>query len=637
MDLHRQLRGRRHRAVQAFVGLGGGDLCIYTSTTVDLIVDVNGWFAGGDGTRAITLTGTRVVDSRDGTGGWSTPLAAGEVRSFDPTLQGTVPVGAAAVLDVVATNSTGDNAYVTLYPCGGPPPTVSAVNPTPGAEATNVTVVPLGQGGRICVFSSQPTDLVIDVDASFGAAGALQGLSVTPGALIPAFSPDAHDYGVISATGTNDWQVDAQGVPGSTVAISGASPSGALSIAENGLVTITVTKADSSIEQYFVRCLPHDFPQLQVSRPDDPTPGWYLTTTGLQAPAGTTYALILDSHGAPVWYHKTATAVLDEKLMPNGDLAWTPIRGQAFGTDPTGGYEEHALDGTLVHEWATNGTPTDQHDMYPLPNGDVLLISYHERDGVDVSALGAGYGTNANVVDGWIQEIRPDGSVAWQWHSEDHIGVAETVAQRDGVQIVFNITSGPVVDLLHINSVEVDPASGDLIVSARHLDAVFRIRRDPGQPDDGQVVWKLGGDAPTSPSTTHLAIVNDPLNGPARQHDARIAPNGDLTMFDNRTQTGTASRAVEYKLDLAAGTATLVWQDQRTDGQAAFGLGSVRRQTDGSVVICWGGLQPLLTDIDPSGSVALELRQGGGGMAYRSIKEPLSAFDAATLRADAGT
>ena len=103
----------------------------------------------------------------------------------------------------------------------------------------------------------------------------------------------------------------------------------------------------------------------------------------------------------------------------------------------------------------------------------------------------------------------------------------------DGQQIIFNTPNGPVVDLMHFNSIEVEAATGDIVVSGRHLDAVMKIRRNPGQADDGKVLWKLGGTTPTDPATKMLTILNDPDGGPARQHDARILANGHLTIYDD--------------------------------------------------------------------------------------------------------
>lgn len=275
--------------------------------------------------------------------------------------------------------------------------------------------------------------------------------------------------------------------------------------------------------------------------------------------------------------------------------------------------------------------------MLPLANGDMMMASYHQRDGVDVSALGPSFASPANVVDAWIQEIRPDGTVAWEWHSEDHIGIAETLAQTDGVPILVTGASGQVVDLVHLNSLDVDPVTGDILVFGRHLDAVFTIRRDPGQPDDGRILWKLGGNTPAEVGVQHLTIQNDPVGGPARQHDARYRPNGNVTMYDDQSlRPGSTARAVEYAVDPGLGTATLAWQFSRPDGASVMAMGSARRQTDGSVTIAWGSAMPLMTDVERFGHVALDVAQLPGAYEYRAIKEPLASFDASVLRATAG-
>ena len=244
------------------------------------------------------------------------------------------------------------------------------------------------------------------------------------------------------------------------------------------------------------------------------------------------------------------------------------------------------------------------------------------------------------MVDTWIQEITPAGTLAWSWHSEDHIAVAETVAQLDQASIIQTVGSPTqVLDLVHANSVDVDPVTGDVIVSARHLDAVLRIRRSPGQPDDGTVLWKLGGNAPTSATTTQLTILGDPFGGPRRQHDARLLPDGNITLFDNQSfHPGTSSRGVEYTLDLTAGTATMVGSWGRTDGQQAFGLGSMRRMPDGSTIIGWGAITDLLSDYLPGHSVrpAMVIRLPAGATNYRVVKLPPEALDESLLRATAG-
>jgi len=409
------------------------------------------------------------------------------------------------------------------------------------------------------------------------------------------------------------------------VVVRDADVSETVTVEENAAAVVQAIRPDGHVEEYWIRCLPHDFPRLVVERPDDPTPGWYLagTTAG---PPGTQYAIILDDHGAVVWYRKTPSGLtaFDLKRLPNGNLAWIDAVG-AFGADPTGAYQERSLDGTLIRAWATAGTPTDHHEMLPLDNGNMLMASYHQRSNVDVTALGPGFTSPSDVLDAWIQEVRPDGTVAWEWHSE-------TRAHLDGLSLETALG----LDLAHLNALAVDPGDGDVVVSLRHLDAVLEVRRRPGSADDGTVAWKLGGTDPTDPATLHWAIA-DPVGGPRLQHDARILPDGHLTMYDNQTaHPGQRSRAVEYELDARTGTARLMWQYESPDASPSFCCGSMRRGIDGSTVMGWGGSSTMFTDVGPSSVMTLQVTQEPSGFSYRVVKEPLEVFDRTVLRATAG-
>lgn len=683
------LAGETRAAAGLFALDGDGDLCVFVQTTTELVVDLFGWFDGTSNTRYGPIVGTRVADSRENIGGWSTPFPAGTERSFDPSDGGRVPVGENAVLDVIATRADVPG-YLTVWPCGTPRPEASSVNYGPGTTTPNLTTVRVGTDGRICVYAHTRTDVVVDVFGTFGPGGALRSLGVeiagSPVALYPAFAPDAHDYGVICPGASNNLTVTGAAVPGGTVDVVGDDGSGAITVAEDGLVRIDVTLPGLPGESYFVRCLPSDFPPLAVDRPDDPAPGYYLITAGGQPlpPGGTTgaYVMILDHHGAVVWYKPVDKPALDFKVLPGGNLAWTyglgvfnPTHGWAatFGqkTLAEGGYYgEYDLDGTLVRTWATDDAFTDHHDLWPqidpvtkLPNGNMLMVAYHQRTGVDISALGITHDNPATVWDAWIQEIdATTGNALWTWKSEDHIGVAESISAKSVFAFLDPATGGPGpnvlnpspttadVDLVHINSVDVDPDTGDLLISMRHTDAVYRISNP--KTTSGDLLWKLGGNAPTSASTKHLAIVGDPSGGPRRQHDARFH-NGNVVLYDNQSPNlgspcGPPARAVEYAVDPdagATGTATLVWQWVNPDGVCAAAQGGTRKQADGSVVIAWGTMVGIptinMTDVERWGNIALEVfvngqGSGNGGSSYRVVKVPTSTFPIADLRAAAG-
>jgi hypothetical protein len=631
------------RANHVVVGVDeAGGLCLWSNVTLDAIVDVDGWFGGepASGMRFRTVTGTRVLDTRNGTGNGAVKLGPDTGATFDPSQGGAVAVGSTVALSVVTTQSDGPG-FVTLFACESGRPETSSVNLAVGAESANVAFVGLGATGQVCVYASAPTHVVVDVVGTFGPVGPLGTLTITGRTLSPAFDPDIHDYTTRCATGTNVMTVHAAGRSGAIVSVaeSSAIPPAptpvsdvTLGLAENQALVIRAGRSAGPMEQYWVRCLPHDFPVISTTGTETGSPGWYLTEDSFPAvppPADQSrYVMILDNHSTPVWYHRVDNPAIDLKRLSDGSLAWVNLLGLAFGSTPGGAFEVHSLDGTLTRSISTASGPTDHHDLAQLPNGNVIVGTYVARPHVDLRVLGAGFGSDELVYDSHLEEITPTGAVVWTWKSEDHIAVAEsTFAQR------LPGLNGLGVDLIHINSIAIAP-DGDVVISARHTDAVYKIRRDPA----GDVVWRLGG------TRSDFTFVDDPLNGFARQHDAQLLPNGHLRLFDNRTNAANqVPRAIEYALAESAHTATLVWSLTTPGIASSGGVGSVRGTdldvTDGDrgdLVVTWGGsVTPAFTEFGPDGA-ELQSTTIAGHYPYRVDKDPIAAFDIDALRANAG-
>jgi hypothetical protein len=72
--------------------------------------------------------------------------------------------------------------YLSTYPTGQGQPVVSTLNAPTGAVTANAAIIEAGANGSIDVYSSNDTDLVIDVNGYFGApgAGGLALYTVTP-------------------------------------------------------------------------------------------------------------------------------------------------------------------------------------------------------------------------------------------------------------------------------------------------------------------------------------------------------------------------------------------------------------------------------------------------------------------------
>ena len=128
-----------------------------------------------DGSSFVGLAPVRLADSRpggvtvDGVLSGGDGRAAGSVMVVPVAGRAGVPGGAAAVaLNVTVTDAAGAG-YATVYPCGSLPPNASNLNFVAGQTIANAVVVKVGDGGSVCVFVSQATQLIVDVGGYFPA------------------------------------------------------------------------------------------------------------------------------------------------------------------------------------------------------------------------------------------------------------------------------------------------------------------------------------------------------------------------------------------------------------------------------------------------------------------------------------
>jgi hypothetical protein len=153
-------------------GVGSkGAVCIYSQASVHVVADVGGSFTAAG--RFTGLTPARLADTRPGqttVDGRSLPgqiLPAGATLTVRVTGRGDVSSAATtAVLNVTATNPQVAG-YLTVYPCGIQRPLASNVNYVAGQTAPNAVISRVGADGEICVYSSQATDVIVDVTGYF--------------------------------------------------------------------------------------------------------------------------------------------------------------------------------------------------------------------------------------------------------------------------------------------------------------------------------------------------------------------------------------------------------------------------------------------------------------------------------------
>jgi hypothetical protein len=459
-------------------------------------------------------------------------------------------------------------------------------------------------------------------------------ITTTP-TLQPAFSPSITDY-VSVCDSSAAVQVSVVAPAGTTVSVDGH-------LAQSGSFVVpvlrgvgqsfafVVTTAGTS-RTYYVRCLPNDFPPITAQRTGTTQAQYYMvvpfaTTNGQPPPPpiSTHYVAIVDNNGVPVWWYNVGhqlpanTPATDFDLLPDGNLAYT-FGGQGGGPITNGGAYELTLSGQVVHTINTVGASEDGHDIQQLPNGDFLIDSYPIRTGFDLSAIGGS--SSATIEDAEIQEVTPSGGLVWSWDASAHIPVTEIDAS-----LWPQLASAATADVYHLNSVALDPATGNIITSIRHASAVYEF-----DPTTGNIVWKVGG----TPRPESLTLVGDALGGTVGQHDARITSSGVLTIYDNGTQSpllgGRPPRGVQYQIDPVAHTATFL--DQVTDPAVTSSgcCGSATRLSGGDWVMGWG-FNDRVTETTATGTPVFTMSFGGNLFTYRAIPIPFGTLAISALRA----
>jgi DNA-binding beta-propeller fold protein YncE len=169
----------RIKANAAIVPAGaGGEISVYATDATNVVLDVNGYFAPVSGSTLAfyPLPPCRVADTRKDNfppGLGSPYLTGGHERAF-PILNATacnIPASAAAYSLNFAVVPHGPLGYMTVWPTGQTRPVVSTLNDIPGTIIANAAIVVAGTGGELSVYPTSDTDVVIDIDGYFAAAG----------------------------------------------------------------------------------------------------------------------------------------------------------------------------------------------------------------------------------------------------------------------------------------------------------------------------------------------------------------------------------------------------------------------------------------------------------------------------------
>ena len=260
-------------------------------------------------------------------------------------------------------------------------------------------------------------------------------------------------------------------------------------------------------QTHYVRCVPPDMPSLDVP-----------TVTGNRRRSGTRLG---------PWHERTSNPSRPGSLLTPCSSTKTgcPCGGQSARRRPlsrcsktaisalftgTSG-EEYRLDGSFVRSIQPVGAGTDPHELPAA--AERQLPHYHAEVVVWAQLLQSHERTDRGQ--------RRSGDPARRHSCVDVVGLRPHPLSEVSPAWCDATDMANRLDPYHINSLE--PDGNDVVMSFRHLDAVYSVSKT-----DGTVEWKLGGVA----RAESLTVLNDPVAATGDtfrgQHDARILSDGTL-------------------------------------------------------------------------------------------------------------
>ena len=203
-------------------------------------------------------------------------------------------------------------------------------------------------------------------------------------------------------------------------------------------------------------------------------------------------------------------------LLENGNLlraAQIPS-SEGFLMPSTGGrVEMFDWDGNLIWEYNySSQTATQHHDIYPMPNGNVLILGIEIIDQIEAIQMG-----RKRLIPPFMQlynehiiEVRPiglnDAEIVWKWNIKDHLvqdfdaskenfGVINENPQRLNINFLGSSTGG--ANWIHINSIQYNVNLDQIILSSKHLSEIYVIDHSTTTAEASSSVggkYKKGGD-----------------------------------------------------------------------------------------------------------------------------------------------
>ncbi|MES2678803.1 MAG: aryl-sulfate sulfotransferase [Bacteroidota bacterium] len=349
---------------------------------------------------------------------------------------------------------------------------------------------------------------------------------------------------------------------------------------------------------------------------------------------------LMDTNGVTVktWTF-TGNNGYSNHMVPGGNLFRSVQNsGNALiGGGMTGRIQKVDYNGVTLWDYVySSSTYCLHHDHCPLPNGNVLVISYDVKTATEVSAAG---GTLTNTM--WsekIMELKPVGTnsavVVWEWKAWDHLvqnvdpNKANYQPSIDGNPQLLNVNYKSAKDWMHMNGIDYNPVLDQIVLSSHNLNEWYVIDHSTSTAvaaghsggfsgKGGDILYRWGNPAAYGTSGTKILNVT---------HDAHWIPEnctngGNLAGINNMGQTTPSNKTTadqiivprsnyNYTVSLGSAYSPASFSARKIGTGYTTNMGSVQEFPNGNQLICLATLGTIY-EIDAAGNTLWTKNAGG--------------------------
>lgn len=209
----------------------------------------------------------------------------------------------------------------------------------------------------------------------------------------------------------------------------------------------------------------------------------------LYSTQNSTSAVLVDTNGTTfhTWsFASNAKTGYSSHLLPGGTILRAVARtGNSFnGGGICGQIQKVDWNNTVLWSYVySSSTYCSHHDICPMPNGNVLLISYESKTAAQ--ATQAGCSQSITMWPDKIVEIHQTGAttgeVVWEWHVWDHLCQNVNPAKDNYVTSIvqhpelLNINYNTSKDWMHVNGIDYNEQLDQIVFSSHNLNELYVI------------------------------------------------------------------------------------------------------------------------------------------------------------------